>query len=56
MTEEDVEAVRKIVERTGGVGEAKKLAAAYTEKALKEIKKLPDTSLRTRENLFPLLN
>ena len=54
MTEEDVEAVRKIVERTGGVGEAKKLAAAYTEKALKEIKKLPDTSLRTRENLFSL--
>lgn len=54
MTEEDIEAVRKIVERTGGVGEAKKLAAAYTEKALKEIKKLPDTSLRTRENLFSL--
>lgn len=52
MTEEDVDAVRKIVEHTGGVEEARKLAASYTEKALKEIKKLPATSLRTKENLF----
>ncbi|WP_179189416.1 polyprenyl synthetase family protein, partial [Enterococcus faecium] len=54
MTEEDVDAVRKIVEHTGGVEEARKLAASYTEKALKEIKKLPATSLRTKENLFSL--
>lgn len=54
MTEEDVNAVRKIVEHTGGVEEARKLAASYTEKALKEIKKLPATSLRTKENLFSL--
>ena len=56
MTEEDVDAVRKIVEHTGGVEEARKLAASYTEKALKEIKKLPATSLRTKENLFSLPN
>ena len=55
MTEEDVDAVRKIVEHTGGVEEARKLAASYTEKALKEIKKLPATS-SNKENLFPLPN
>ncbi|MGC3596040.1 polyprenyl synthetase family protein, partial [Enterococcus faecium] len=32
----------------------RKLAASYTEKALKEIKKFPATSLRTKENLFSL--
>lgn len=53
MTEEDVDAVRKIVEHTGGVEEARKLAASYTEKALKEIKKLPATSSNKRESLFP---
>ncbi len=56
MTEEDVDAVRKIVEHTGGVEEARKLAASYTEKALKEIKKLPATSLRTKRISFPLPN
>ena len=53
MTEEDVDAVRKIVEHTGGVEEARKLAASYTEKALKEIKKLPATLFEQKRISFP---
>ena len=55
MTEEDVDAVRKIVEHTGGVEEARKLAASYTEKGFEGNKEITcHLSSNKRESLFPL--
>jgi heptaprenyl diphosphate synthase len=54
MTNEDVETVQEIVNTSGGVAYAKKLAAEYTEKALKDLAKLPENTSGTRENLITL--
>ncbi|MEY8445739.1 polyprenyl synthetase family protein [Enterococcus ratti] len=54
LTNDEAQAVRRIVRKTKGVEKAKKLAEDYTKKALKEIHKLPDTPFDTRQTLLSL--
>ncbi|MBO0462298.1 MULTISPECIES: polyprenyl synthetase family protein [Enterococcus] len=54
MTQAEAEKVQQLVVEAKGVENAQKLAESYTKKALKEIKKLPDTSLQTKETLEKL--
>lgn len=51
MTEKDTSAVQQLVQELGGVAYAQQLAADYTEKALKDIRKLPDNFYGTKEKL-----
>ncbi|WP_270659888.1 polyprenyl synthetase family protein [Enterococcus thailandicus] len=54
MTLEDVNTVRQLVHEFGGVKHAQRLAAKYTDTALKDIQKLPQTTEQTKENLLTL--
>lgn len=51
MTEADAQQVYAFVQQYQGVTEAHKQATAYTNKALKQIAKLPDTATGAREDL-----
>lgn len=54
MTQAEAEKVQQLVIEAQGVENAQKLAESYTKQALKEIKKLPNTSVQTKETLETL--
>ena len=54
MTQAEAEKVQQLVIEAQGVESAQKLAESYTKQALKEIKKLPNTSVQTKETLETL--
>ncbi|MGC6770363.1 polyprenyl synthetase family protein [Enterococcus sp. LJL128] len=54
LSTEDTQHVYQLVQKAGGVDKAQKLATEYTQKALKAIKKLPDTEEQTRETLLEI--
>lgn len=51
MTDEDTQEVYRYVQHFQGVTKAQQLAEKYTNKALKSIRQLPDTSQKTKETL-----
>ncbi|MBF8808720.1 MAG: hypothetical protein IC227_11315 [Enterococcus lacertideformus] len=54
LTQAEVKAIQAIVVKEKGVEKSQTLAKKYTEKALNEINKLPETTQYTRETLFSL--
>ena len=54
LSDSDAQTVLQLVHENGGVAQAQQLATRYTTKALKEIKKLPETPTHTRETLYRL--
>lgn len=54
MSIEDAQQVWRLVQSYNGVSEAQKMAEKYTDQALASIKKLPDNSKQTRQNLFTI--
>lgn len=52
MTTADTAEIYQLVQANGGIEEARKLAASYTAKALKEITKLPDNEQETKKVIY----
>lgn len=54
LTDEEAQEIYQLVQKGHGVTKAQQLAKDYTQAALKSIAKLPDTPLKTKENLARL--
>jgi heptaprenyl diphosphate synthase len=54
LTDQETQEIYDLVHQLGGIEKAQQLATAYTEKALKEIKKLPDTDFQAKEQLYAI--
>ena len=54
MTDEETQEIYRLVHELGGVEKAQELATHYTEKALKEISKLPETKAQAKEQLYEI--
>ena len=54
LTDEETQEIYRLVHELGGVEKAQELATHYTEKALKEISKLPETKAQAKNNCMKL--
>ncbi|ARV04824.1 MULTISPECIES: polyprenyl synthetase family protein [Enterococcus] len=54
LTNEETQEIYRLVHELGGVEKAQQLATHYTEKALKEISKLPETKAQAKEQLYEI--
>ena len=54
LTDEETQEIYRLVHELGGVEKAQQLATHYTEKALKEISKLPETKAQAKEQLYEI--
>lgn len=54
LTDLETQEIYQLVHQLGGVEKAQQLATDYTNKALKEIQKLPETAIHAKEQLFEI--